>query len=696
VIDTEGGPWGSAMDVIMCLLPIIFLVVVTIKPKPLPTTTSLPVAAIMMFLVRVMYLGSDPLLCSAAIISGLHEALSPITIMAGAIFLFETMEATLCMPYMMREMKVLTQGHQISELMLLFCFAYMVEGASGFGTPVALGAPMLVSLGYDKFQAVVTLLLMNTFATVWGAAGTPIWFGFGGLGLTEDELIEVSNKSAIALGISCYLLMPFVLRYSASWQDLRENKWFLLLSITTCVGPNIALSYVAYEFPSLLGGMVGCGLTAALISFRVGIKNVPHEEDEEGRHPLDIKSSASSNFSIVDKYENEQKESIKVPWNGEKEETSPTEDVTDAVKETESAKDSPTEAPEEDVEVEHDADTGATEETKPNKVQVDPFAGKSTSFNANDSLTRSSFRAIEMHLGPRKNVGEGYIKELIGRTFPLWGTVVILVVTRVPQIGLRDLMTQQEPYFEIFFQTYGTFRCSVALVLQLLNILTYPNLNWKYELLYVPFLIPFTVCALITMVIYRKDLQCQPKEIVGVVVNRIKDPAVALFGALVLVQLLLSGESVAPAYIIGGILSDAFGVGWIAIAAFIGALGSFFSGSTTISNLTFGEIQQIAAENIGISVTSLLAIQSCGGSAGNGICLVRNRWVLLRFSGYCSIRDSHVFVSVCRSQNNIIAACTVVGLNIGEGKVIGKTFMIVGASCVVCTCMILAFYIRFN
>ena len=105
VVDTGGGPWGSAMDVILCLLPIIFLLIATLMPNPLPTTTSLPMAALIMFLVRTMYLGSDPLLCCASIISGLHEALSPITIMGGAILLFETMEATLCMPFMMREIK---------------------------------------------------------------------------------------------------------------------------------------------------------------------------------------------------------------------------------------------------------------------------------------------------------------------------------------------------------------------------------------------------------------------------------------------------------------------------------------------------------------------------------------------------------------------------------------------------------------
>lgn len=113
-----GGDWGEIMDVLMCLFPIVFLIVVTIKPNPFPTTTSLPLAALFMFLVRLMYLGSDPLLTSASVVLGLHEALTPLSIMAGAICLFETMESTFCLPYMMREMKALTAGHPVAELML--------------------------------------------------------------------------------------------------------------------------------------------------------------------------------------------------------------------------------------------------------------------------------------------------------------------------------------------------------------------------------------------------------------------------------------------------------------------------------------------------------------------------------------------------------------------------------------------------
>jgi lactate permease len=95
-----------------------FLVYATIKPNPLPTTTSLPAAAFLMYFIRLAYLKSDPLLTTGAAILGLHEALTPLSIMAGAITLFESMEATYCLPFMMREIKALTAGHPIAEAML--------------------------------------------------------------------------------------------------------------------------------------------------------------------------------------------------------------------------------------------------------------------------------------------------------------------------------------------------------------------------------------------------------------------------------------------------------------------------------------------------------------------------------------------------------------------------------------------------
>ncbi|CAJ1946790.1 unnamed protein product [Cylindrotheca closterium] len=625
------GPWDvEALDVIFGLLPILLLIIVTVKPNPWPTSFSLPFAALCMFLVRTMYLAGDPLLAAACVLLGLLEALTPLSIIAGAMMLFETMESTYCLPYMMREMKVLTNGHPIAECMLIFSFATMVEGASGFGTPVALGAPMLVSTGNPKLESVVLLLVFNTFATVWGAVGTPIWFGFGGLkDLTEDDYLSISSKAAVAMGTGCLVLLPWVLTILLPWKLIRKNLLFIYLAIIGTMGPLLGVSFVSYEFPSLIGGLVGMGITGALISFKVGLKDLTQDDLELLEYHSDHRKG---------------KDDVELANESEEiEEHAPTTNQND-----------------EDV-----AAVGDTTSNKPDSVAIAGAEGIVGTKNREEAAVVSQQQALDDALGPRKGWGQGFLREVFARTFPVWGVVVLLILTRIKEIGLKEILTDQEPNFEIHFGTFGTFRLSASIVFQLKNILTYPNLSWKYEFIYLPFFL-FSFISFLTFGLFRKKLSQTPKQVVLVVAGRLKNPAMALFGALVLVQLLIRGGTSSPAFVVGTILADWFQEGFVVITPLLGALGSFFSGSTTVSNLTFGDIQAIAAESIGVSTTAMLALQAVGGSAGNGICL-----------------------------NNIIAACTVVNLQVGEGQILARTARYVFALTTWATIIMLAFYFRF-
>jgi L-lactate permease len=512
----------------------------------------------------------------------------------------------------------------------------MVEGASGFGTPAALGAPLLISVGHPKLEAVVMLLIFNTFATVCGAVGTPIWFGFGNVA-TEEEWTEIAFKGVICTSIGAFFLIPFTLIILIPWVVVRKNIIFVMLSLCTVCLPAVGIAYVSYEFPSLIGGMVGCGLTAVLISFRIGLAPLD-PSDMPDRDPNEI--GTVSERSLVASY----LESIK-----------DTEGETAA----KMAEGVPAEKPQ-------DGDADKADE----EHHIDPNLSNTqdSEIRPDTAPVHSVEDFVDNALGPRKPFGGAYIMELCGRTSPIWGCVIILIITRLPQIGLKYVLTYQEPYFQIDFNTYGVFRLSASLVFQLRNILTYPNLNWRYELLYVPFLIPFVLMSEITMIMYRKDMGAtRQRDIFAMVFGRLVNPFIALLGALALVQLLIRVETEAPAYVIGVTLADWFKQGFVVICPLLGALGSFFSGSTTVSNLTFGSIQVIAAEAIGISKTSMLALQAVGASAGNGICL-----------------------------NNIIAACTITGLVIGEGTILAKTYKLVFSLTTIATIVMLAFFMRFK
>ncbi len=127
---------------------------------------------------------------------------------------------------------------------------------------------------------------------------------------------------------------------------------------------------------------------------------------------------------------------------------------------------------------------------------------------------------------------------------------------------------------------------------------------------------------------------------------KIARPVVALFGALVFVQLLMTGGDRASTMILGRALADASGASWMYFAPLLGALGSFFAGSATISNLTFGGIQFAIANETGLPTSLLLALQSGGAAMGNMICI-----------------------------HNIVAVCAVLGLINKEGYILKRTII---------------------
>jgi len=225
---------------------------------------------------------------------------------------------------------------------------------------------------------------------------------------------------------------------------------------------------------------------------------------------------------------------------------------------------------------------------------------------------------------------------------PLLGTVGILLLTRIPFLGLRQLLTSEAAWVSFPLSQVGEFSLSPSLVFQLRGILG-EDLHWSYALLYVPFILPFFVAAALALILYR----CPP-SVFGKVANetfaRLRNPVIALFGALIFVQLLKIDGERASTRILGDALANGAGGLWIYFAGFLGALGSFFSGSNTISNLTFGPIQLRIAQDLGVSTTTMLALQTVGAAMGNMVAI-----------------------------HNIVAVCAVLGLKNEEGNILKKT-----------------------
>jgi lactate permease len=226
--------------------------------------------------------------------------------------------------------------------------------------------------------------------------------------------------------------------------------------------------------------------------------------------------------------------------------------------------------------------------------------------------------------------------------FPLWGTVLVLIVTRIPELGIKGALTATEPMVTASLGSLGEFSLSTALVARLTSIFG-TDATWAFSALYIPAFIPFFLIAGASLLLFRAGADTG-WTVWTETYDRMKKPILALLGALVMVSLMRAGGDDALVIVIGRFFAGAFGDSWQFVASYLGAIGAFFSGSNTVSNLMFAGIQQSIAESTDLNVTTILAMQSVGGAMGNMVCI-----------------------------NNIVAVCSILGILNKEGYIIQRT-----------------------
>ena len=149
------------MELVFAALPIAFLIFVMTKKKGMPSTVAFALAALLTYIIRIAFFKTNANLAHAAILSGLLQALTPISIVFGAIFFFVALERSGAMQTLTLWLDGVSRN-PIAQLMIVgWSFIFLIEGASGFGTPAALAAPILVGLGFPPLRVAVLCIVMN-------------------------------------------------------------------------------------------------------------------------------------------------------------------------------------------------------------------------------------------------------------------------------------------------------------------------------------------------------------------------------------------------------------------------------------------------------------------------------------------------------------------------------------------------------
>ena len=161
---------------------------------------------------------------SAFALGSLSGFLGIIWIVLGAMFLYTMTVITGKFEIVKESIIHISFDRRLQVLLIAFSFGAIIEGTSGFGTPVAIAGAVMVGLGFSPFQSAVLNLLANTAPVAWGAIGTPIVTLASVSGLDQVTLSAMAGHQLpfASLLVPFWLVITFVKMEGGSWKQALE------------------------------------------------------------------------------------------------------------------------------------------------------------------------------------------------------------------------------------------------------------------------------------------------------------------------------------------------------------------------------------------------------------------------------------------------------------------------------------------
>lgn len=521
------------MEALLAFIPIVFCVVV-MAVFNWPAKIAMPITWLMASILGFFFWGMDLLELVAYSVSGLFSSIEVLIIIFGAILVMNTLKMSGGMAAINNGFRSISADARVQAVIIGFLFVSFIEAAAGFGTPAALAAPLMISLGFPPVAAVVVALICDSACVAFGAIGTPVVQAVTCMGpevATDAFVQEMSLWTAIPHAV-VMIVLPFIaVAIMCKFFSKERSIKPALEALPFCVfaGACFAVPYVlvnifvGYEFPSLFGSLIALVITVV---------------------------AAKCKFLT------------------------------------------------------------------PKKVW---HFGEESSWD-------DSWKATHAPAPPKESK-----MSLVKAWIPYVLIALILVATRIPALGLKGLFNQVGSIFVIKSgELFGV-----------------PNTAFTLKWAYVPGTV-FILIALVTVLLHKMKAK-DVKDAWVASFKQVSGAAIALIFGLAMVQIMrysgsndvASTDMKSMIFYMAESLSKVGRDLYIIISPIIGVLGSFISGSNTVAVTLFANLQEQAANNLGLNAAIIVAANTIGGSIGNMVCV-----------------------------NNVVAACATAGTAGREGKII--------------------------
>jgi lactate permease len=205
------------------------------------------------------------MILSSAVVGTVFAAFRVIWLIVAAVFLYDVAVTSGQFEIMKASVASLSADRRLQAVLVAFSFGAFIEGAAGFGAPVAISAAFLVGLGFEPFQAALLCLIANTAPVAWGGIGTPM-----------RTLSAVTGLDIYALSATCGRILPllsvlipfWLVRVMAGWRNMLE-VWRQLAVIggTFAVVQFLWSNLMGFELVDIISAV--CSMAAGVVVIRL-------------------------------------------------------------------------------------------------------------------------------------------------------------------------------------------------------------------------------------------------------------------------------------------------------------------------------------------------------------------------------------------------------------------------------------------
>ncbi|HSW62709.1 MAG TPA: lactate permease LctP family transporter [Dissulfurispiraceae bacterium] len=280
-------PLGSiGLSALIAAIPIFFLFIALafIKMKGHIAAT---IATSLAVVVAITFYGMPAKYALWATFQGALFGLFPVCwIVITALFIYNMSVSTGQFEVIKNSLASISDDRRIQALIIAFSFGAFIEGAAGFGTPVAMTCAMLVGLGFNPLYAAGICLLANTAPVAYGAIGIPIIVGAAVSGVDEMALSKLVGRTLPFL--SC--LIPLYLTVlMAGWKKGLEI-WpaCFVCGGSFAIAQFLSSNFIGPELPDIIASLTSIVCTVAFLKVWTPKESwrFPNEPKSEGKAQL--------------------------------------------------------------------------------------------------------------------------------------------------------------------------------------------------------------------------------------------------------------------------------------------------------------------------------------------------------------------------------------------------------------------------